>query len=67
MAYTLDRAGSPSGPAIATLTAIQDLGVALGPVLMGIVIRLTKLSDNVPLFSCNCLINVNYFYFLVRK
>ena len=67
MAYTLDRAGSPSGPAIATLTAIQDLGVALGPVLMGIVIRLTSYPTMFLCLVATAFINVNYFYLLVRK
>jgi MFS family permease len=65
--YALDRAGSSRGPAVGTFTAISDLGIALGPMIMGIVIHLT----NYPImFFCLVLtgvINLNYFYFFVRK
>lgn len=67
VAYVLERAGSSRGPAIGTFTAIGDLGIALGPVMMGIILRLT----NYPImFLCLALtgfINLNYFYFFVRK
>ena len=57
----------PSLSAIGTLTAIQDLGTGLGPVIMGVVLRLT----NYPvMFLCLALIgiiNLNYFFFFVRK
>jgi MFS family permease len=66
VAYTLDRAGS-SGPAMGTFYAITDLGMTLGPVIMGIVTH----STNYPImFLCLALaglINLNYFYFFVRK
>jgi MFS family permease len=67
MAYTLDRVGSPAGPTMATFTAITDLGLTLGPVIMGIILH----STNYPImFLClgiTSLINLNYFYFFVRK
>lgn len=66
VAYTLDRAGS-SGPAMGTFYAVADLGMTLGPVIMGIVTH----STNYPImFLCLALaglINLNYFYFVVRK
>jgi MFS family permease len=67
MAYTLDRAGSPRGPAIATFTAISDLGVALGPVVMGIVIHMTSYPTMFLCLVLTSFININYFYFFVRK
>ena len=64
--YALDRAGS-AGPAMATFHAITDLGMSLGPMVMGIILRLT----NYPImFLCLALIsilNLNYFYFFLRK
>jgi predicted MFS family arabinose efflux permease len=64
---TLDRTGSSRGPAIGTFTAAGDLGIGLGPVIMGIVIHLA----NYPImFLCLALtgfIDLNYFYFFVRK
>ena len=67
MAYTLDRVGSSVGPAMGTFTAISDLGLSLGPVIMGIIIHSTSYPT---MFLCLVLmgiINLNYFYFFVRK
>ena len=67
MVYTLDRMGSSPGPAMGTFTAITDLGISLGPVIMGIIIH----TANYPImFLCLALtgfVNLNYFYFFVRK
>jgi predicted MFS family arabinose efflux permease len=64
---TLDRMGSSAGPAMGTFTAFADLGISLGPVLMGIVV----LSTTYPImFLCLALtgvINLGYFFFFVRK
>ncbi len=65
-AYALDRGGSP-GPVMGTFQTITDLGMTLGPVMMGIVIRATSYPI---MFLCLALfgiINLNYFYFFVRK
>jgi MFS family permease len=67
MVYTLDRVGSSSGPAIGTFTALSDLGVALGPVAMGIVIRMTSYPIMFLCLVLTSFINLNYFYFFVKK
>jgi MFS family permease len=67
MAYTLDRAGSHRGPAMGTYTAFSDLGVSLGPVIMGIIIPWTGYPI---MFLCLALIgviNLSYFYFVASK
>jgi MFS family permease len=68
MAYALDRVDSSRrGPAVATLTAMLDLGISLGPVIMGLVVHLT---DYPTMFLCLALIgaiNLSYFNFIVRK
>ena len=65
--YALERAGSSPGPAMGTFTGISDLGVSLGPVIMGIIIH----SAGYPvMFLCLALtgvINLSYFYFFVRR
>jgi MFS family permease len=64
--YALDRAGS-AGPAMATFHAITDLGMSLGPMAMGVVLRLTGYPI---MFLCLALISVvdlSYFYFFMRK
>jgi len=67
VAYVLERAGSSRGPAIGTFTAIGDLGIALGPVIMGIILRLTSYPIMFLCLAFTGIINLNYFYFIVRK
>jgi MFS family permease len=65
--YALDRGGSSPGTVMGTVLAILDLGMSLGPVIMGIIISLTSYPI---MFFCLALIgivNLNYFYFFVRK
>jgi MFS family permease len=67
IAYTLDRVGSSPGPTMGTFTAISDLGLSFGPLIMGIVLHSTGYTI---MFLCLALagaINLNYFYFFVRK
>jgi len=65
--YMLDRVGSSRGPAMATLTALSDLGVCMGSIIMGIIIPLTGYPI---MFLCLAFIgvlNLFYFYFIVGK
>jgi MFS family permease len=65
--YAIDRAGPSRSPAIATFTAIADLGVGMGSVIMGIILQL---SSYVMMFLCLAFmgtLNFLYFYFFVRK
>ena len=67
LAYTLDRVGSSVGPAMGTFTAISDLGLTLGPVIMGIILHATSYPI---MFLCLVLIsviNLSYFYLFIRK
>ena len=64
-AYTLDLAGSSRGPAMGIFTAADDLGMGLGPILMGIVLRLTSYPI---MFLCLALIGaINLSYFLYSR
>ena len=67
MAYVLDRAGSSTGPAIGMFTLLSDLGLGLGPVIMGIIIRLSSYPVMFLCLAFTGVINVFYFYFFVRK
>jgi len=67
MAYTLDRVGSSVGPAMGTFTAVSDLGVSLGPVIMGILVHSTSYPTMFLCLALMGIINLNYFYFFVRK
>jgi predicted MFS family arabinose efflux permease len=63
----IDRAGSSRGPAIGTYSALSDLGIGMGSVIMGIVLELT----NYPvMFLCMVLtgfLNLSYFRFIAKK
>ena len=67
MAYVLDRVGSSKGPAIGTYTLLSDLGLGLGPVIMGIIIRLSSYPIMFLCLAFTGVINLIYFYFFVRK
>jgi MFS family permease len=67
MAYTLDRAGASRGPAMGTFTAISDLGMFLGPVIMGLIIPFTSYPIMFLCLAFSGIINLHYFYFFVRR
>jgi MFS family permease len=62
VAYALDRATSSPGTVMGTYTGIADLGVALGPVIMGIIIRFTSYPT---MFLCLALVGVPISLFLL--
>jgi MFS family permease len=67
MIYAIQYAGSDRGPAMGTFTGLADLGVCIGPMIMGIIIQRTSYPI---MFSCLALIaviNFVYFYFAMRK
>jgi MFS family permease len=66
MACALERGGSP-GPTMGTFQALTDLGMGLGPVMMGIVIQSTSYPIMFLCLAFMGIINLIYFYFLVRK
>ena len=65
--YALDRTGSSPGPVMGTFTAFTDLGISLGPVVMGIVIHAAGYSIMFLCLAFTAVINLAYFYFFVRK
>jgi MFS family permease len=67
MAYALDYAGSSGGTAVGTFRALSDLGLALGPVLMGIIIPFAGYQVMFLCLALISLINLCYFQFYVRK
>jgi MFS family permease len=67
LVYATEGIGSSRGPAMGTFSGLSDLGMSLGPVIMGVIIHLTSYPT---MFLCLALagvINFNYFYFFVRK
>lgn len=67
MAYAFEYAGSWRGTAIGTIRALMDLGLALGPVVMGVIITLTGYRVMFLCLALVCLINLVYFQFYVIK
>jgi MFS family permease len=67
MAYSLEYAGSSSGMAVGTFRAIMDLGIATGPMIMGLIIPLAGYRIMFLSLALLCLINFCYFHFYVRK
>jgi len=65
--YAIENAGSAQGPAMATFTALGDLGAGVGPMIMGIILQGTSYPI---MFSCLALtgaINFLYFYYVIGK
>ncbi|NWG01326.1 MAG: MFS transporter [Syntrophaceae bacterium] len=67
VAYALDNAKSSLGPAMATFSAIADLGSGLGSVIMGVILQFTTYSIMFLCLTLTGVINLLYFYFSVRK
>ena len=67
VALVIDLAGPARGPALGTFTALSDLGVGLGAVIMGIVLRLTNFQTMFLFLAFTGIINFTYFYLFVMK
>jgi MFS family permease len=67
MSYALEQAGSSKGPAIGTYTLLSDLGLGLGPVIMGVIVHLSNYSIMFFCLASAGVINIIYFYLFVRK
>jgi MFS family permease len=65
--YALEYRGSSGGPAVATFNASYDLGMALGPAIMGLIVPLTGYPVMFLSLALICFINLCYFHFYVRK
>jgi MFS family permease len=67
IAYALEYAGSSSGTAVGTVRAIMDLGMSLGPIVMGMVIPLINYRAMFLCLAFICLVDLVYFQFYVTK
>lgn len=66
-AYSFDYAGSSSGPAVGTYQALQDLGMTLGPMVMGLIIPFTGYRLMFLCLAAIGILDLIYFVFFVRK
>jgi predicted MFS family arabinose efflux permease len=63
----IEQAGPARGPAMGTFTALADLGMGLGPMIMGSILQRTSYPV---MFSCLVLTAVSsflFYYFVVGK
>ncbi len=67
VALAIDLAGPSRGPALGTFTALSDLGVGLGAVMMGVVLRLTNFQIMFLALTLTGIINFLYFYFSILR
>ncbi len=67
VALAIDLAGSSRGPALGTFTALSDLGVGLGAVIMGIILRMTNFQIMFLCLTFTGIINFAYFYSFILK
>ena len=67
LVYAVERMGSSKGPGMGTFTGFSDLGMSLGPVIMGVIIRFTSYPTMFLCLALAGIISLNYFYFFVRK
>jgi MFS family permease len=68
MATAIDRAGPMArGSAVGTYTALSDFGIAIGPVIAGLVIRFAGYTGMFVGLILMEMLNLTYFHFFVRK
>jgi MFS family permease len=67
MAYALEYAGSSDGSTVGTYQASMDLGLALGPVTMGIIVPITGYRVTFLCLALASLVSLSYFRFYLRK
>jgi len=67
MAYSLEYVGSSGGTAVSIYLVLMELGMALGPVIMGIIIPVAGYPAMFLFLALIRLINLCYFQFYVSK
>jgi predicted MFS family arabinose efflux permease len=67
IAHTVDLAGASRGPALGLLMGTGDLGMVLGPTIMGIILRMTNFTAMFLCVALTALISFVYFFLSIRK
>jgi MFS family permease len=65
--YTVERAGADRGPAMGTFTAASDLGVGVGAVAMGVVLRFTNYPVMFLCLAFTALMSFGYFHHFMKN
>jgi MFS family permease len=67
MIHAIEKAGSAQGPAMATFTALGDLGAGLGPMIMGLILEWMGYPIMLSCLILTAVINFLYFYYSIAK
>jgi len=67
MAHAFEYAGSSNATAVGTFQAFTDLGMALGPAIMGMIVPLTGYPIMFLCLAFICCMDLVYFQFFVRR
>jgi predicted MFS family arabinose efflux permease len=67
MIHAIESAGSVQGPAMATFTALGDLGAGLGPMIMGFILEWRGYPIMLSCLILTGVINFLYFYYSIGK
>jgi MFS family permease len=67
MAYALEYAGSSKGNTLGTYQAFMDMGMAVGPVVMGVIVPSTGYPAMFLRLAIICLLNIAYFRLYVSR
>ncbi len=65
--FAIESAGAGQGPAMATFTALADLGAGIGPMIMGVILEWTSYPIMLLCLSGVGGINFLYFFYAIRK
>ncbi|HEX2964241.1 MAG TPA: hypothetical protein VHO84_00560, partial [Syntrophorhabdaceae bacterium] len=67
MSYALEYAGTSSGAAVGTYQAFMDMGIAVGPVVAGLIIPITGYSAMWLCLAALAALNFCYFKLYVMR
>ncbi len=65
--HIIENAGPARGPAMATFTALGDLGAGLGPMIMGIILQRTSYTIMFVCLILTGITNFLYFHYAIEK
>jgi len=67
LVYAIENAGSARGPAMGTFTGLADLGMGVGPMIMGIIIQRTSYPIMFFCLTLIAVIDLLYSYYAIGK
>jgi len=65
--YAIENSGSARGPAMGTLMAFNDLGIGIGPMIMGAILQWTSYQMMFICLALTQVLNLVYFYYTIGR